>query len=171
MQTSSAHADRITQLLTRLDEATSRFTQRLERAGARAEQAESGWTPAQMAAHVAMVNDNFTSVIDGSAGVATEAAADFAERPWQEVATAIPEKFEAPSRFTPPPSISAAEAVGLVRDSAARLREALAGLSAEHGARCFTNRLVGTVTVYQAGEWAIAHIIRHNQQAKRALGD
>jgi hypothetical protein len=28
----------------------------------------------------------------------------------------------------------------------------------------------GLITVYQLGEWATAHVIRHNQQAKRTLG-
>jgi hypothetical protein len=33
-----------------------------------------------------------------------------------------------------------------------------------------THRVVGTITLYQVGEWATAHTIRHNAQAKRLLG-
>jgi hypothetical protein len=33
------------------------------------------------------------------------------------------------------------------------------------------HRVVGAITVYQIGEWATSHIIRHNRQAKRVLGD
>jgi hypothetical protein len=157
--------------LTRLDEATARFTSRLERAGARAEQAETGWTPAQIAAHVSLVNDNFASVIDGTAAVAAPPAEGFSERAWPDVASTIPSRFEAPSRFVPPDRVTSGEAVAMVRDSAARLRAAIAALTPERGPHCFTNRIVGTINLYQTGEWAIAHIIRHNQQAKRQLGE
>jgi hypothetical protein len=34
-----------------------------------------------------------------------------------------------------------------------------------------THALVGTISVYQLGEWATAHIKRHNRQAKRVLGE
>jgi hypothetical protein len=33
-----------------------------------------------------------------------------------------------------------------------------------------THPIVGRISVYQIGEWATAHVIRHNRQAKRALG-
>lgn len=165
-----SHAQRINDLLTRLDEATTRFVSRLEHAGARAEVASTGWTVAQIGAHVALVNDNFTSVFDGSNPALQPATEDFVERPWSIVAGGLPERFEAPARFVPPGDVSAADAAARVRLSAARLAAAIAALSPERGRYCFTNRLVGTISVYQAGDWAIAHVIRHNQQAKRILG-
>jgi hypothetical protein len=167
----TAHSARVADLLTRLDEATERFTARLERAGARAEQAETGWTPAQIAAHVSLVNDNFASVIDGTAAVAAPPPEGFSERAWSDVASAIPSRFDAPTRFVPPGRVTAAQAMAMVRDSAARLRAAIAALTPERGPHCFTNRIVGTINLYQTGEWAIAHIARHNQQAKRQLGE
>jgi hypothetical protein len=30
---------------------------------------------------------------------------------------------------------------------------------------------VGSITVYQIGDWVTAHVIRHNRQAKRVLGE
>jgi hypothetical protein len=66
--------------------------------------------------------------------------------------------------------VSGPEAARLVRTSAARLGRALTALSEERGRYCITNRIVGTITVVQMGDWAIAHMIRHNQQAKRTLG-
>jgi hypothetical protein len=30
--------------------------------------------------------------------------------------------------------------------------------------------VVGCVTLYQVGEWATVHLIRHNKQIKRLLG-
>ena len=165
------HAERISTLVARLDEAADRLATRLERAGARAEQAATGWTPAQLGAHVAMVNDNFTSVFDGTNPAPAPPPPDFKERDWSTIATGIPARFEAPKRFVPPAGVSAADAAEMVRASAARLRSAIANVSAERGRYCFTNPIVGTISVYQAGEWAIAHIIRHNQQAKRILGE
>lgn len=166
-----AHAERIQDLLTRLDEAVGRFTARLERAGDRATQATNGWSPAQIGAHVALVNENFTAVIDGSHPVASAPPEGFVERPWTAIAAGVPERFEAPKRFTPPHRISGIEAVARVRESAARLATAIRSLSPDRARHCFSNPIVGTISLYQAGEWAIAHVIRHNQQAKRILGE
>jgi hypothetical protein len=170
MDSHMSHTQRVNDLLARLDEATSRFVARLERAGPQGEVATTGWTAAQVGAHIALVNDNFTSVFDGCNPALRPPSDDFAERPWSEIASGIPERFEAPSRFVPPSGISIEQAAERVRTSAARLREAIAALPPERGKYCLTNRLVGTISVYQAGDWAIAHIIRHNQQAKRILG-
>ena len=71
----ATHQQRIDDLLGRLSETTTRFGARLESAGPRAELAENGWTPAQIAVHVAMVNENLASVIDGSLPGATPPAA------------------------------------------------------------------------------------------------
>jgi hypothetical protein len=30
--------------------------------------------------------------------------------------------------------------------------------------------ILGLITVYQVGDWAMAHVARHNAQAKRTLG-
>ncbi|MGH9176522.1 MAG: DinB family protein [Vicinamibacterales bacterium] len=167
---SMSHTQRTDDLLARLDEATRRFVSRLERAGPLAEAATTGWTAAQVGAHVALVNDNFTTVFDGSNPALRPPLEEFVERPWSAVAAAIPERLEAPARFIPPAGISGAEAAERVRQSAARLATAIAAVPPERGRYCFTNRIVGTISVYQAGDWAIAHIIRHNQQAKRILG-
>ena len=32
-----------------------------------------------------------------------------------------------------------------------------------------TNQLVGTINLYQVGEWAASHAARHDAQAQRAL--
>jgi hypothetical protein len=165
-----SHTQRISDLLARLDEATTRFVARLERAGAQAEATTTGWTVAQIAAHVALVNDNFTSVFDGSNPALQPPPPDFVERPWPVIASGIPERVDAPTRFAPPAGVSGAEAADRVRQSAARLAAAIAALPPERGRSCLTSRLVGTISVYQAGDWAIAHMIRHNQQAKRLLG-
>lgn len=165
-----AHGERIAELVRRLDEAAERLATRLENAGPKAEHASTGWSPAQVGVHVALVNDNFTSVFDGTNPAVGPAPADFQERDWSVIVRGIPSRFEAPKRFVPPDGVSATKAAEMVRTSAARLRAAIATLPPERGRCCLTNPIVGTISVYQAGDWAIAHIIRHNQQAKRLLG-
>jgi hypothetical protein len=165
----AAHQDRITDLLKRLQETTSRITSRLESAGARAEQAAAGWTPSQIAAHVAMVNHNLASVIDGSAPGATPPAADFQERAWTDIVSTVPARNEAPARFQPPAHVTQADGLTQFRDSVAHLARAIETLPADRARFCITNRVVGTISLYQAGDFAIAHMIRHNQQIKRVL--
>ena len=54
-----------------------------------------------------------------------------------------------------------------LRSGTARLRGALSGLTPERSRFCFTHRLFGTMSLYQVGDFAIAHMVRHNQQAKQ----
>jgi DinB superfamily len=170
MSEAVGHIERIADLLERVDQASSRLATRIEEAGARATLATIGWSPAQIGAHVAMVNREFAALIDGSAPHAAPAPDGFVERSWPEITKGIPERVEAPSRVAPPAEISSHEAAALVRESATRLRTAIAGLSPDRARYCVTSRVVGTITLYQVGDWAVGHMIRHNQQAKRILG-
>jgi hypothetical protein len=44
-------------------------------------------------------------------------------------------------------------------------------LTVERGARMgVTHPLVGSISLYLVADWATGHIIRHNRQAKRVLG-
>jgi hypothetical protein len=163
------HDTRIADLLARLHETSSRFSTRVAAAGSRAEQAAAGWTPAQIAAHVAMVNHNLAAVIDGSVEAAVAPAEGYQERPWADVVRNVPERNEAPARFRPPDVIAAGDALQQFEQSVSHLARAIATLTPERARYCITNRVVGTITLYQAGDFAIAHMIRHNQQAKRVL--
>ena len=165
----ATHDARIHDLLTRLRETTNRFATRLENAGPRAEQATVGWTPAQIAVHVAMVNDSLAGVIDGSVPGAAPPPDGFQERVWSDVVGQVPPRNEAPPRYHPPATVAAGDALRQFRESTTRLSQALGGLSPERARLCINNRAVGTITLYQAGDFAIAHMIRHNLQAKRVL--
>ena len=164
-----AHEARIAEILARLHETSTRFTTRIAGAGARAEQASTGWTPAQIAVHVAMVNHNLAAVIEGSARGAEPAAPDYQERPWPDVVRNVPERNESPARFHPPATVGSEDALQQFGESVSHLSRALGTLTAERARYCITNRTVGTITLYQAGDFAIAHMIRHNLQAKRLL--
>jgi hypothetical protein len=135
------HEARVAGILTRFDDTAARLVARLEGAGDRSAPADGGWTPAQIGAHVAMVNSSLASVIDGSGPGAT------------------------------PPPDGFVEAVRDLKADTAKLRTALSGLTPERSRLCFTHRLFGMMTLYQVGDFAIAHMIRHNQQAKRVIGE
>lgn len=167
----TAHDARVADILSRFDETSVRFLTRLEGAGERGEQAASGWTAAQIASHVAMVNNSLVSVIDGSGPGATPPAADFVERAWPDIIRNAPERIEAPARFVPPATTPLGEAVADLRSSTEKLRTALAGLTTERSQLCFSHRIFGPISLYQVGDFAIAHMVRHNLQAKRVLGE
>lgn len=45
-------------------------------------------------------------------------------------------------------------------------------MTAERNGRMgITHPIVGTIDLYQLAHWATAHVIRHNRQAKRVLGE
>ena len=56
--------------------------------------------------------------------------------------------------------------------SAVKMARALDTLTDERGARTgVTNPIVGTINLYQVGEWAASHVGRHHAQATRALAE
>jgi hypothetical protein len=117
------HEARINDVLSRLQETASRFAARLQAAGARAEHAAGGWTPAQIAAHVAMVNENLASVIDGTVGAASPPPPDFQERDWADVVRTVPARNEAPARFQPPATVAVKDAIAQFEASVALWHE------------------------------------------------
>jgi len=130
-----------------------------------------GWTPSQVAMHVAMVNLSFASIVDGSRPAAQPAPEGFVERSWAEIVGGIPEKLEAPSRAHPPVGVTRDAAIEALAASEAKLVTALRGLDAGRARLTIESPIVGgRVSLYQVGEWAVAHVIRHNKQAKRLLG-
>ena len=64
------------------------------------------------------------------------------------------------------PSVRRADAVSALEAAGERRwRVALDGLTPERGDRMgITHPIVGTISVYQIGEWATAHVIRHNRR-------
>lgn len=128
-----------------------------------------GWSAAQVAAHVAAVNGSFASIIDGTFAVAKPPDEGFVERPWPVIGAAMPEKIQAPSRVHPPAAVSRDEALASLDAANARLVAALRGVDADRAGWTMESPVVGRVSLYQVGEWATAHLIRHNQQMKRLL--
>ena len=130
-----------------------------------------GWSAAQTAWHVASVNTRFAALLSGDVPAAKPLAPDFIERPWSEIAAAIPEKLEAAAAAMPPAKVTRHDAIASLEASAVRMARALDTLTPERGGRVgVTNPLVGTISLYQVAEWAVTHVQRHDAQVDRALG-
>jgi hypothetical protein len=166
------HALRVTNAATAFDAATNAFLSFLNGIPERAsvQPLPGGWTPAGHAAHLALTNDVFHSVLKGGAGCTGpvapfEGLSDYADDTWSMDA---PPPAMAPPILIPPAGIGCAEASALLRESAARLRPALATLDPTLGVYCV--RLPwATVSVYQMCEWAAGHTVRHIAQINREL--
>jgi uncharacterized damage-inducible protein DinB len=155
-------------------EAHQRFVTRLSAAPPDAVErvpAEGGWSAAQIGWHVAAVDAQFAGLVSGERPGAQPLPDGTAEMPWADIVTKIPSKIEAGKRVQPPPVVRKEEVLAALAESSAKLDAALSSLDANRGASLsITHPIVGTVTLRQIGEWATAHTIRHNAQAKRVLG-
>jgi hypothetical protein len=170
----AAHLGRIRHLRESFAAANERLVSRLRGASDEAAQRQvpGAWSAAQIGWHVATVSTRFAAMIAGDMAGPQPLADSFQERPWAEIASAIPDQLKAPSAVHPPPAVTRNDAVSALEASATKMAHAFDGLTGERGARMgVTNAIVGTITVYQLAEWATAHIARHNKQAKRTLGE
>jgi hypothetical protein len=167
------HTARIAELTAAFNDSMARILARLDAASSDQlahAPATGGWSAAQIAWHVGATNEAFAGLIDGSTPTAKPAPEGFAEMPWSEVATRVPAKLEAPARFHPPAGVTKADALSKLRASQQRIINALAGLE-ESRAVLTVKSIVGTpISLYQVGNWAAAHVARHNAQVKRLLG-
>jgi len=168
------HTERIARTRASYREAHDRLVKRLTGAPVEAAErppAEGGWSAAQIGWHVAAVDASFAGLVSGEIPGAKPVPEGASETPWSEVLVAIPGKIEAGKRVQPPAEVRRDEALTALAASAAKLDAALAGLSAERGGGyAITHPAIGMITLGQFGEWATAHTIRHNAQAKRVLG-
>ena len=170
----SQHLARMRQLRESFAEANERLVARLRKAADDAVQrpVEGGWSAAHIGWHVAAVTTRFARIMSGDVAAAQPLPAEFRERRWDEVAAAVPPRATAPPQVVPPATVSKSEAIAALESSATKLARALDTLTPERGGRMgITHAVVGTICLYQLGEWATAHVIRHNRQAKRVLGE
>ena len=169
-----SHGERIERTRRTYREAHDRFVKRLREAADDAVHrppADGGWSAAQIGWHVAAVDAQFAEIVSGARAVAQPLAPDTAEKPWTDIVAGIPQKIEAGKRVQPPPDVRRDAVLQLLSESAAKLDAALGALDEQRGAGyAITHPAIGTITLRQFGEWATAHTIRHNAQAKRVLG-
>jgi hypothetical protein len=170
----SDHLSRVRHLREAFAEANERLVARLRGASdeAASSAAAGAWSAAQIGWHVATVTTRFAGLISGELSGSQPLAADFCERPWAEIASRIPERASAPSAVKPPGGVRRNDAIDALEASATKMALAFDVLTPERGCgHGITNPMIGTINVYQIAEWAIAHVKRHNRQAKRALGE
>jgi hypothetical protein len=173
----AAHFARIRHLRESFAEANERLVARLRRADEHAAQqapAQGAWSAAQIGLHVAKVTASFADLMSGDAPGAGPLPEGFHERDWaREIVPRIPPQLKASPRFEPPPHATRDAAVAALESAGLRMARALDTVTAERGAGHGLNHPLvgGYISLYQLGEWATAHVIRHNRQAKRALGE
>ena len=130
----------------------------------------TGWSAAQVGWHVAAVNTRFAALISGDAPNAKPLPEGFEPKPWTEIEAGMPERLEAPGAVVPPGPVRRQEAVAALESSAVKMARALDTLTAERGGKLgVTNPLVGTINLYQVGDWAAGHVERHLRQVTGLL--
>jgi hypothetical protein len=163
------HAQRVTAAATALDAATAAFLSFLNGLpeSTSVQPLPGGWTPAGHAAHLALTNEVFVSVVKGGSGPIApyEGTSDYSDSTWNMDA---PPPAMAPPILMPPAGLSRADASAQLRESVARLRPAIATLDPKLAQYCV--RLPwAAVSVYQICEWASGHTLRHIVQVNREL--
>jgi hypothetical protein len=171
----SRHYARLGHLREAFAEANERLVARLRKAeddAVRKAPEGGGWSAAQIGWHVAKVTTRFAGLMSGDAPGAQPLPADFREREWTAIASEIPDRLQAPGPFHPPAGVTRAEAIAALEASGVKMARAFDTVTPERGAGYgITSPVVGgTINLYQVGEWATAHVIRHNKQAKQRLG-
>ena len=170
------HLTRIRHLRESFAEANERLVARLRRVHDPAAEGPvdaMGWSAAQIGWHVAKVSTQFAGLISGELPGATALPEGFRAREWTAIAAEIPGKLQAPRSAQPPPDVKRTAAIAALEASGVRMARAFDALTPERGERYGISSPIvgGTITLYQVGEWATAHVIRHNRQAKRVLGE
>lgn len=166
------HQERVNQTIAAFEAAMSRFVDRVESAsedeGTRVPPG-GGWTVAGITWHVAATNEGFSSLVDGSRPLARAPQPDFVEEPFSEIIARVPGQLEAPEMFHPPADLTLAQALEKLRASCGRFKDVYRALPEARGLWTVKS-ILGLISVYQVGDWAVAHVIRHNAQLKRTLG-
>ena len=145
---------------------------RVEHAAAERRPDGGGWSASQIGWHVAAVTRRFADLVSGERP-SVKLADDFVERDWTAIVEEIPSRLKASDAFEPPARVTRDEAVASLEAAGVRLANALDRLTPERGNGFGISHAIvgGTINLYQLAEWATAHVIRHNRQAKRVLGE
>jgi uncharacterized damage-inducible protein DinB len=167
------HAERIERVRAAYREARARLAARLRDADELAVHRTpkgGGWSAAQIGWHVAAVDASFAAVITGEVAAAKPLADGAPARDWAEIAASTPERIEAGRRVQPPADVRREDVLASLDESARTLDAALAGLAEDRAnGYAMTHPALGVVALAHVGDWAVAHVARHNRQAKRAL--
>lgn len=163
-----SHIDRITAAVNAFRRANEAFITELDAISEPERAAEDGgWSPAQIAWHVAETNLYVAGLITGRVPGAKETPG-FSEDP--AAFSKIPERVATPiPEVHPPPHVTREDAVGRLRASEPATVHALESLTAERGNTVTADFPFGTINLYQVAEFVGAHVTRHQAQLRRAV--
>jgi hypothetical protein len=166
----SRHSHRIEGIVLALEKSLADFSrtlEALEEEAAVRTPAAGGWSPAQIGWHVGVTNEMLSAILTGELPRAEIAPEDFQEQPWDSMT--IPDRIQTFPQLEPPADVDLKTAVNKLAGSAATLIESLRTVSHERARHYIVKMSFGTLSLYQVGEFAAAHIDRHHRQLQRAL--
>jgi hypothetical protein len=163
------HETRIQTAVNRFEEATARMVAMLEALSddaARRAPSEGAWTPAQVGYHVAITNELFAGIFSGAVPMAKQAPAGFNENP--DIFSGLSGKrVQTLPPLEPPSSAARADAIAKLRSSERALVSAIKALPPDRAVDQVLEFPFGTINLYQAAEFAGAHVGRHVEQIRR----
>ena len=116
------------------------------------------------------MNTRFAALLSGDVPAAKPLPDDFIEKPWAGDCGRAAGEDPGVGRGDPAGGVDRHDAIAALEASAVKMARAFDTLTPERGGGIgVTNQLVGTINLYQVGEWAASHAARHDAQAQRAL--
>lgn len=164
----NSHETRIHNAVNAFEEANAsmvRLLEALNDEAARRAPSDGGWNAAQVAYHVAITNELFAGILTGSVPMAKPVPAGFAENP--NVFSNVPSKVDTFPALQPPAVVSRDEALSKLKSAQAQMVGAMKALSPDSASGRVMELPFGAITMYQAAEFAGAHIGRHIAQIHR----
>jgi hypothetical protein len=128
--------------------------------------ADAGWSPAQIGVHVAITNEWLAGAVSGTQPGAEPAPADFIEPEWSSIP--IPARIKTFPQLEPPADATRSASLERLRSSGEQVVGALESLTPERARYCVALPFA-TISLYQMGEFAGAHVERHLGQLQRTL--
>lgn len=138
----------------------------LEADAARKRPDDGGWSPAQIAWHVAQTNEVLAAVITGALPMAQPAAPDFKETEWS--AMTIPARIKTMPQLEPPDAVSTQEVIDKYKASVKLVLAAVESMPEERAGQVLSMPF-GTLSMYQVGEFVFRHTERHRAQIDRCV--
>jgi hypothetical protein len=163
----AAHDTRIQSAVNTFEAANARMVALLEALSdeaARRAPAEGSWNAAQVGYHVAVTNELFAGILSGAVPMARQEPA-FAENTL--VFSGLPGRIKTLPPREPPSAAARAEAIAKLRSAQQALTSAIKSLPADRAATQVMDLPFGTINMYQAAEFAGAHVARHLEQLQR----
>src|SRR5688572_16604018 len=149
------HQERIAATAAAFEAAMARLLARIEATPdsiAERVPADGGWSAAGIAWHVAVTNEQFAGLVEGSVPGARPPEPGFEETPFAEIAALVPSALDAPPKFHPPVGLTREEALARARASRDKMSQAIRAIPETRGLWTVKS-VLGLVTVYQVGEW------------------